>query len=243
MPSYLERYQSGEREQVWSELTALGAAVRTEPLFSDAMAVARETMARARQNIELIIPRLETIGYHLESQTDGDEYFLSGYSNPITPAPATIAAHLDAVEEIIGKFPLSLRAWYETVGNVNLIGAHPNWDIDYLDPLFVVSLEHGCGLSMFDEWRDGVVDKNPPFLYLISPDCYGKAHQSGNPYSVSLPCLAADAPLDGELHETTFVNYLRICFQWGGFPGLDPRIDGVGSNQHIAYLTEGLLPL
>jgi hypothetical protein len=45
--SYLERYLTGEHEQVWAELVALGAAVRDEPLYSDALAVARETMRRA----------------------------------------------------------------------------------------------------------------------------------------------------------------------------------------------------
>jgi hypothetical protein len=43
MTTYLERYRNGEREQVWAELLALGAQVREEPLFSDALAIARET--------------------------------------------------------------------------------------------------------------------------------------------------------------------------------------------------------
>jgi hypothetical protein len=60
--SYLERYQAGEHEQVWAELYALGTAVREEPLYGDALAVARETMRRARYNIETLIPRLQTLG-------------------------------------------------------------------------------------------------------------------------------------------------------------------------------------
>lgn len=63
MASYLERYQRGEREQVWAELVALGDQVRSEPLHTDALAVARETMGRVRQNIEVLIPRLVAIGY------------------------------------------------------------------------------------------------------------------------------------------------------------------------------------
>jgi hypothetical protein len=61
--SYLERYLAGEHEQVWAELQALGAAVREEPLSSDALAVARETMRRVRENLELLIPRLVKVGY------------------------------------------------------------------------------------------------------------------------------------------------------------------------------------
>lgn len=63
MASFLERYQRGEYEQVWTELLALGEQVRSEPLHEDALAVARETMGRVRQNIEILIPRLEAIGY------------------------------------------------------------------------------------------------------------------------------------------------------------------------------------
>lgn len=58
MTTFLERYQSGEHESVWNELVRLGAAVRQEPVYTDALAVARELMRRVRQDIELLIDRL-----------------------------------------------------------------------------------------------------------------------------------------------------------------------------------------
>src|SRR5262245_2042430 len=61
--SYLDRYLAGEYEQVWAELVALDGVVREEPIYSDALAVARETMRRVRWNIETLIPRLIAIGY------------------------------------------------------------------------------------------------------------------------------------------------------------------------------------
>jgi len=61
--SYLERYVGGEYEQVWDELLALGPVVRQEPLYSDAMAVALETMRRVRSTIEELIQRLLGIGF------------------------------------------------------------------------------------------------------------------------------------------------------------------------------------
>jgi hypothetical protein len=72
--SYLERYTGGEYESVWEELQALGSAVRQEPLYSDALAVARETIRRVRQNIEVLINRLVQIG------------FTFGYDHRIQPA-------------------------------------------------------------------------------------------------------------------------------------------------------------
>lgn len=58
MTTFLERYLSGEHESVWNELVQLGAAVRQEPVYTDALAVAREIMRRVRQDIELLIDRL-----------------------------------------------------------------------------------------------------------------------------------------------------------------------------------------
>jgi hypothetical protein len=61
--SFLQRYLDDEREAVWSELAALGAGVREPGVIEDARAVARETMRRARSNLELIVERLDTLGY------------------------------------------------------------------------------------------------------------------------------------------------------------------------------------
>jgi hypothetical protein len=61
--SYVERYKQGDHEQVWRELMQLGPAVREEPIFSDAKAVAQETMRRVRQNIETLMVRLLRLGF------------------------------------------------------------------------------------------------------------------------------------------------------------------------------------
>lgn len=70
MLRFFDRYQAGDHEQVWSELLALGGAVRQEPVHSDATAVARETMRRARENIETLIGRLHDIGYNFKNGRD-----------------------------------------------------------------------------------------------------------------------------------------------------------------------------
>ena len=68
MITYLDRYQEFasagyENTRIWAELTSLGADIRHEPLFSDAKAVAHETMSRAKQNIEILIDRLQRLDY------------------------------------------------------------------------------------------------------------------------------------------------------------------------------------
>ena len=59
----LERYRNGEYQQVWRDLVALGDRVRDPEHFDAAREVAAETMRRARHNVELILSRLEKLGY------------------------------------------------------------------------------------------------------------------------------------------------------------------------------------
>ena len=75
----------------------------------------------------------------------------------------------------------------------------------------------------------------------LAPDYNHKYFVSGGgPYEITTPCPAIDAPFEGEWHDTTFVNYLRICLRWAGFPGWERT--PVRPERDIAALTAGLLP-
>jgi hypothetical protein len=78
MPTFLERYQAGDHMQVWADLEALGDAVREKRYFVDAQAVANETMKRVRHNAEVVVDRLESLGYQFESNADGIGDMLEG---------------------------------------------------------------------------------------------------------------------------------------------------------------------
>jgi hypothetical protein len=67
MATFYDRYKAGEHERVWPELVALGETVRHEPIYTDAIAVARETMRRAQANVETLIGRLHTVGYRFDT--------------------------------------------------------------------------------------------------------------------------------------------------------------------------------
>lgn len=114
MQSYLDRYIEGQHIAVWAELVGLGPAVRDEPTYSEALAVAREMMTRSVHNIRLIVDRLNTLGYR----------FLDPDAVWQTPDPERISS-LASLEHRYGPFPLVLRMWCELVGSVNLMGAHP----------------------------------------------------------------------------------------------------------------------
>ena len=267
MTSFTERYKQGDRERVWSELVALGNAVRKDPIRADAEGVATETMQRVRYNIESLIPRLQAVGYQFGfgflDQFDEEERETVKHALPTFAPPSTnTRAQIAELEAQAGPFPLSLRAFFTEVGTVNLVGGFPmglatkqkgNDDqpvqLDLfgtalprgLDPLFVYSST--MTLEMWRDWRDRKIRRGePPVPYNlpIGPDYNAKYGMSGSGhYSITVPSLAPDSLLRLEWHHTTFVNYLRICFQWGGLVGLEcapnpPR-------DLLAYLTEGLL--
>ncbi len=265
MASYFERYGAGEREAVWDELLAMGDRVRDEPIFSEALAVGRETMSRVRQNIERLIGRLDEIGYRF---THARSVSLRPRSktNPFTKQPVAnrtefyrepmvflppspdVGGQIAELERMAGPLPISLRAWYEIVGEVNLMGSHPAWPraVDrsrvYPDPLVMLSAE--SALRDHDTWSKnrefGLIEGSSPFR-VWTHDALTKAGLSGAGYYIRLPNPTADAPLEGERHNAYFIDYLRICFRWGGFPGFEfaskpPRHD-------LAYLAEGLIPI
>lgn len=279
--TFLQRYLHGEQEQVWADVLALGDSVRNEPVFTDALAVARETMRRAKENIELLIPRLAKSGYQFgygwiqprddisrftgADRRDYDDEIEWArdmprlYSSPVR----SVHLRLAELEQFTGTPPLSLYAFFEVVGGVNFVGYHPRWRGGSpmgLDPLMVVPLDYTLEMyregsldplgtpraddetiedDMHDEdVEDGMLGGEVP----VAPDHYFKYNISGlGSYHVVTPCYAADAPLELEWHNTTFVSYLRTCFQWAGLPGLER--DPMPPLDDIAALTHDLLPL
>ena len=243
--SFLERYQRGKHEQVWAELLTLGHAIQAEPLYSDAYAVARETMRRVRRNIEILIPRLRDLGYEFgyawATRFSPAEKLELEQDAPVFAVPSPdIAQEIDELERRAGTLPLSLRAFYEIVGEVNFIGSHPTWKYEKLDPLEVLSPRMVLKIDDWNHWSDDKQDDGSCNLP-VAPDEYFKYYYGGGgPYDIACHELVADAPLD-EWHRTTFVNYLRICFRWGGFPGWE-RVEQ-RPEQDLAFLTADLLPI
>ncbi len=216
---WLEQYLRGGHVHVWTEMTGTDVILLGSRDADDARAVARETMRRARRNVERLVELLPGIGYEFEPRE---------WSPVFTPPEPDIADRLAELEREVGPIPLSLRAWYEEVGQVDLVGRHPGWDYELTDPLVVdAPIDHV--LSEFeDRGTEGAGDR---FLIGLAPDFWHKADVSGGaPYSLEVPNRGVDGLLLYEPHQTTFVNHLRIAFRWGGFPGWDRSpLDGSAS--------------
>jgi hypothetical protein len=240
---YLERYLHGEHEQVWDELLLQGDAIRQEPLRSDAYAVAKETMRRVRHNVQVLVARLKAMGYKFGIYPDGTTPFY-GWSGAHVPPPLNIKHRIASVEALggVGVLPLSLHVFWEIVGTVNFIGYHPNWP-EYADPLVVGPIE--VVDAFYDEWRHNVEDGDIEaglFGIHIAPDFFHKDNVSGGaPYTILVPNAAIDSIVEFERHNTTFVNYLRICFRYGGFPGFEFPKKPLSSE--LSALPHDLLPI
>jgi hypothetical protein len=220
-----DRYVAGEHEKVWNELVTLGPAVREDPHAADALAVAYETMRRVEANVRTITERLQTIGY-------------KGAHEQMHEAPGRKAyKEIERLEKKAGTLPLSLRAFYEVVGAVDWIGQHPSLapenDVVAPDPLVIFPLE-----DALQQCKAGFVEDQAAIA--VAPDDLHKANTSGGePYEIAVPELGADGKLLNERHDLYFVEYLRLVFRFGGFPGYD-GIDPVP--EQLAQLRQGLIP-
>lgn len=263
MSSYLERYLAGEYELVWAALQALGPAVREEPVYSDALAVARETMRRARANIETLIARLTARGWRFgyASLEPARCFEIEDVLDPppsFAPPAPDVAARIAAIEARCGgPIPIALRAWYETVGAVNLTGAYPGGALSlpfqpgeepappdlyrYADPLWIE--EPPAVRALRASWPT----QGPPIAGLsLAPDEYIKeGYSGGGPIEIRIPEPAMDAPDAPDDENSHYLpplaRHLRDAFRWGGFPGL-ANWPGLTPDQ-LAYLTDGLLAL
>lgn len=229
---YLERYKNGHYEQAWDDLLALGPSVRDEPHWSGALQLAAETMARVRRNCETLIGRLKGLGYDFTRYPDGSRRH--GNMPPYTPPSDDMRDAQLELEEVAGPLPLSLAAFWNIVGAVDLVGMHPDWP-DGLDPLVVDPPEGALA------WIEDTYGEEEGLFAALAPDDLHKDNVSGgDPYGVRLPQPAVDFIFENEPHGLYFVEYLRLAIlKWGGFPGLEDL--GV-EFEPLAELIQGLEP-
>lgn len=99
---------------------------------------------------------------------------------------------------------------------------------------------YGDAVYASDAEREALEDRFARFRLDICADHDFKYRYSGSgSYEIAIPDQAADGLLLEEWHRTTFVEYLRICCQWAGFPGFEAFRN---PPDDVASLTEGLVP-
>jgi hypothetical protein len=235
MATYAERYQQGDYEAVWAELVAQGAVVRSEPLFSDAKAVADLMMRRARHNVALLVERLHGLNFEFTTE-------------PVwAPPDPHLLARLDTIEQQYGPLPMVFRSWFEVVGQISFIGVHPRLSryLGQKPPGEQGPVSDPLVIQAYGVQEDEEEVLQPPYIFEFAPDINHKANYSGGGASwVELPAPGFDAPLGStsSWHGLYFVPYLRLCFDWGGFPRLAHKPDAAAAaREELALLTKDLL--
>lgn len=229
MTSFFRRYQQGDESNVWAELRALGQQAREPQYEEDVRAVCDEMALRALHNVEKLVDRLSADGFIFRDATDHVE------QSPLLRPSEDVDSLIDWLNETAGTLPLAVESWMRTVGDVNLVGAHPQWpDAEQADPLVIeIELLRFGGdeaRSYFAEelemWRDGGDPRElPPFLLSVAPDSLHKANISGGgPYGFELPDPTVEGSFVNEDARTELINepftgYLNRVFRSGGFPG------------------------
>ena len=178
----------------------------------------------------------------------GPEMFDPGAAAP------DMRAHVEELDRMIGPLPLSLRAWYTEVGAVNFYGFHPEWThftrlpkilkvspdrylMTECDPLQVCVLDATRVDAAREQYAQGRLRQ-----FKFAADRYFKDGTAGSstPFALATPNPAMDATLVGYEPRITFVEYLRHCLRWAGFPGMAEWTST--PDDDLTFVTAGLVP-
>lgn len=222
-----DRYLNGQTEQVYKEIFALGQDAFLPIYLTDIENVLTETFQRVAYNLDVIYKELKEINYLFK--TNPENNFEKPLHKPI-PETEFLIQQLDNAVKPFGYVPLSMKYFYKIVGGVNFV-----WDYetneDFMwemaDPIQIVSLDAVVETVTDEYWEEDIQqyvdDENfgNAFLDLAADDLHKDNVSGGQAYAIQItkePSI--DSNFMNEPNDTTFINYLRICFENCGFPGI-----------------------
>jgi hypothetical protein len=209
----LKRYLQGDTIGVYEEIDRMGSTAFKRNNLQEVNAVLTETMNRVNHNLGVIYSALQEINYCFKKDPHHD------FEYPLLKPQLNTPIHIWRLENAVkalGYLPLSMKMFFRIVGACNFA-----WDYDSEpripweggDPIQI-----GPATDLLSEAKDLEPDDGPVGLPLAA-DYYIKDNISGGPcYSIELTVQPqVDSRFLNEEHNTTFVNYLRICLENCGF--------------------------
>jgi hypothetical protein len=218
--NYLKRYEAGDYG-IWNEIVNLAPSIISNAeALTEATNVATAIMNRVNRNYITLRKTLSKAGMKLAPE-----------GKPLTDAD------LSTFTARFGPLPLSLDIFYKMIGSISLTPVDYDYgpnaleskdriDLLSLDPLVVYPANSlDWALDEYDANFTEEEEADNPFGLFLSPDYLHKANVSGGvPYTVYIPASTPQNKLDPIVNyddeAMPFVDYLRYCFNWGGFPGL-----------------------
>ena len=233
-----DRYIKGETETVYEDIYKLGEDAFLQSNYVDIEKVLTETFERVAYNLDIIYKELLKINYTFKSN------FEYNFERPlIKPLENTdkLLEKLDNSVRSFGYVPISLKMFYKIVGACNF-----GWDYEtnedfiwqYADPIQITSLDDLVSEMTDEDYLDDLKEyfKEDGFISIqLSADYLHKDNISGGqPYSLQ---LSSKQSIDGQFlyeeHNTTFINYLRICFDNCGFSRISKPENNMGFVQFL----------
>jgi hypothetical protein len=217
-------------------------------------------------NVSTIVARLNQMGYRWAglarenaSRLRSGLPLLDEYHFTYEPPGPEIAAEIAEAEHAVGSLPLSVRGLFRWVGEVDLAGSMPTWEPSayiFEDPQpwpdFGV---YSCALHFYGvRLITGYIDPQTRLIhrrYLrqdgryrmhLAADEVMLAGYSGGCHMITLPDAGMDATVDSISRRMPMplIDYLRLAFAWGGFPGFELAESVPGE---LERLRQGLLPI
>ena len=211
-----KRYLNGDEIGVWNDIHSVVDITPKSENWGDIIFVLNETMLRVKFNFDLIYTELKRQNY---SFCDKLEYL---YSTP----DSNINELKSQVHEF-GFLPLSIEYFYKYIFKINLLFQHNQiYNYKYSDPVYIESVNNILNSMEDGSWKEIMfenIDDNKPIYIEIAPDFYHKDNTSGGiPYGIE---LTKKQQIDSKILNTPygdlfFVKYLRLSFEYGGFPNI-----------------------
>lgn len=253
--SLLARYKKGEHIAVWKKIESIGDLSQDNPQYADVVAVVEETMKRIRHNVEILHRKLLEIDYRF---VEPDRSYM--------PPAANVSERIAFLEEIVSPLPLVIKLWLKIVGGIDFRGSHPTlagyYPLNssvvepnyrphdntksfpyYSDPMYIQPIEDIIDEAKFTQTLIATGEISGDNAYRIMfPDYFTKNNISGSLYYLPLQSAQVDIPLLHEPHETTWIRYIRLTFDWGGFPGFHLYASDDFENWHVRQPLESTRP-
>jgi len=220
------RYLDGQTTQVYQEIYALKQDAFLPEHIMDVEKVLTETFQRVAYNLDIIFKELNEIGYLFK--TNPEQNFEKPLHKPL-PDTENLIEELDKAVKPFGYIPLSLKYFYKIVGGVNFVWDYETnkkmWEM--ADPIQITSLDGVVEVVTAKYWEEEIQeyvddeDFGNAFVDLAADDFHKDNVSGGPPYAIKItkePSI--DSDFMNEPNDTTFINYLRICFENCGFPGI-----------------------
>lgn len=246
----VNRYKNGECEQVVDEVLLMGKEAFHPKYSFEIDALFTEIFGRVAYNLDAIYEELKQIDY---------KFFNNKKYNSFTPRHKPLSnteellKRLSETVSIYGYVPLSLVYFYRIVGGVNFAwnyDEYPSILWEMADPIQVSSLDDLVSYVSDEYWKEDMKEylDDPTygnaFLEISADDLHKDNISGGPPYSIQITKeKSIDSKVLNEANNTTFINYLRICFKYGGFPGMEFQESSKSYDEFLINIQKILKPI